>query len=105
VKWLETVPQIAHLPRVERHWWDHAIGVRGGAPITEKLSASGFADIGGFGVGSQFSWEIYAGLDYAFTEHVSAIAGFRYLSIDYDESGAELDLQTYGPVIGATVRF
>jgi opacity protein-like surface antigen len=90
---------------VDLDWWDPVIGVRGGAPITEKLSASGFADIGGFGVGSQFSWEIYAGLDYAFTEHVSAIAGFRYLSIDYDESGAELDLQTYGPVIGATVRF
>ena len=79
--------------------------MRGRAPIIPKLSATGFADIGGFGVGSQFTWEIYAGLDYAFTEHVSAAAGFRYLSINYDQTGTDLKLDTYGPVIGATLRF
>ncbi len=90
---------------VDLNWWDPVIGVRGGAPITQKLSASGFADIGGFDAGSQFSWEIYAGVDYAFTERLSGIAGFRYLSISYDDNGAELDLDTYGPIIGATLRF
>lgn len=86
-------------------WWDPVIGLRGRAPLTERLSAVGYADIGGFGAGSQFSWEIYAGLDYAFTETVSAIAGFRYLSIDYDQTGTDLKLDTYGPLIGATLHF
>ncbi len=90
---------------VDLNWWDPVIGVRGRAPITERLSAGAFADIGGFGAGSQFSWEIYAGLDYAFTDNISAVAGFRYLSIDYDGDEADLNLDTYGPVIGATVRF
>ena len=79
--------------------------MRGRAPLTERLSAVGYADIGGFGAGSQFSWEIYAGLDYAFTETFSAIAGFRYLSIDYDQTGTDLKLDTYGPLIGATLHF
>jgi opacity protein-like surface antigen len=90
---------------VDLNWWDPVIGLRGRAPITESLSAAGFVDIGGFGVGSEFSWEIYAGLDYAFTDSVSAVAGFRYLSINYDQGRAELKLDTYGPVLGATFRF
>ncbi len=86
-------------------WWDPVIGVRGRMPLTEKISAGGFADIGGFGVGSKFSWEIYAGLDYALSDHFSAVAGFRYLSIDYDTGRADITLETYGPVLGLTVRF
>jgi opacity protein-like surface antigen len=58
-----------------------------------------------FGVGSQFSWEVYAGLDYAVTDHISAVAGFRYLSVNYEDGGAELKLDTYGPVLGATLWF
>lgn len=90
---------------VDLSWWDPVIGVRGRAPITQRLSAAGFADIGGFGAGSQFTWEIYAGLDYAVTDWFSTVAGFRYLSIDYEDRGADLKLHTYGPVLGATLRF
>ena len=81
------------------------IGLRGRAPLTQRLSAGGFADIGGFGAGSDFTWEVYAGLDYAFTDHISAVAGFRYISINYEEGGTDLKLDTYGPVLGATLRF
>ncbi len=90
---------------IKESWWDPVIGVRGRAPITDRLSAGGFVDIGGFGAGSQFSWEVYGGLDYAITDRFSTVAGFRYLSIDYEDGGTELDLTTYGPVLGATLRF
>ncbi len=90
---------------VDVDWWDPVIGVRGRAPLTEKLSAIGFADIGGFGAGSEFTWQIFGGLDYAFSPNFSANAGFRYLSIDYEGSKADIDMDMYGPVIGATLRF
>jgi opacity protein-like surface antigen len=90
---------------VDVDWWDPVIGVRGRVPLTEELSATGFANIGGFGVGSKFTWEVFGGLDYAFTERFSANAGFRYLSIDYDASDADVEMEVYGPVIGATLRF
>lgn len=90
---------------VELDWWDPVIGLRGRMPVTEKLSAGGFVDIGGFGVGSEFTWEVFAGLDYAFSDRLSAFAGFRYLSIDYDTGDAELKLDTYGPLLGMTLRF
>jgi hypothetical protein len=90
---------------VELDWWDPVIGVRGRMPLTEKLSAGGFVDIGGFGVGSEFTWGAFAALDYAFNDRLSAMAGFRYLSIDYDTGKAEVKLDTYGPVVGMTLRF
>jgi len=90
---------------VDVDWWDPVIGVRGKMPLNEKLDASGFADIGGFGAGSKFTWEIYGGLDYNFTESLSTNAGFRYLSINYEGSDADLKLELYGPVLGLTLRF
>jgi opacity protein-like surface antigen len=86
-------------------WWDPIIGVRGRMPLTEKLSVGGFVDIGGFGVGSEFTWEVFAGLDYALSDRFSTVAGFRYMSIDYDAGSADVKLETYGPVLGLTVRF
>jgi opacity protein-like surface antigen len=86
-------------------WWDPVIGVRGRMPLTEKITAGGFVDIGGFGAGSEFSWEIYAGLDYRISERISTVAGFRYLSIDYEARAADIKLETYGPVLGMRVRF
>jgi len=90
---------------VDVDWWDPVIGVRGRAPLTEKLSAIGFADIGGFGAGSEFTWQIFGGLDYAFSPNFSVNAGFRYLSIDYEGSKADIDMELYGPVLGATLWF
>ena len=90
---------------IDVDWWDPVIGVRGRMPLTETLDASGFANIGGFGVGSKFTWEIYGGLDYAFTESLSANAGFRYLSIDYDTNSSDVKMEIYGPTIGLTLWF
>ncbi|MDH3668854.1 MAG: hypothetical protein OEN23_18180 [Paracoccaceae bacterium] len=90
---------------IDVDWWDPVVGVRGRVPVTDKLSAAGFVDIGGFGTGSEFTWEIFGGIDYAISDRVSAVAGFRYISIDYEASAADVDLDTYGPVMGLTVRF
>jgi opacity protein-like surface antigen len=86
-------------------WWDPVIGVRGRVPLTEKLTAAGIVDIGGFGAGSELTWEIFAGLDYAISERLSANAGFRYMSIDYEAGKADIKMEQYGPMLGMTVRF
>jgi opacity protein-like surface antigen len=90
---------------VDADWWDPVVGIRGRVPLTEKLSAAGFFDIGGFGAGSEFTWEVFAGLDYAISDRFSAIAGFRYISIEYDSKNGDIDLAQYGPVLGVTLRF
>ncbi|MBK0399583.1 hypothetical protein H0I76_10295 [Limibaculum sp. M0105] len=89
----------------DQSWVDPIIGVRGRLPVTDKLSLNALADIGGFGVGSQFSWEIFTGVSYAFTQRFSGQAGFRYISIDYSNDGKEYDVDFYGPAVGLTVKF
>jgi hypothetical protein len=58
------------------------------------LSISG--DVGGFGVGSKFSWQALAALNYEFakTKNVawSGMIGYKALSVDYSKNSG---LSTY----------
>lgn len=90
---------------VDVHWWDPAIGVRGQVPVSENWSVGGVAEIAGFGVGSDLTWQIYAGVEYALSQRFSLNAGYRYLSIDYSTDRAKVDVDQYGPVLGLTMRF
>jgi len=84
---------------------DPVIGMRVGYRATDRIALRAAADIGGFGVGSDFSWEAFAGGSYAFSERIRGELGFRYLSIDYEDDGVEVDLQLYGPTVGLSVVF
>ncbi|WP_333835218.1 hypothetical protein [Rubrimonas sp.] len=86
-------------------YFDPIVGVRVGYPATERVTLNASANIGGFGVGSEFTWEAYAGANYAFTERVSAELGYRYLSIDYENDGKEIDMQMFGPFTALVVKF
>jgi opacity protein-like surface antigen len=81
------------------------IGLRAGYAVTDRLALTALGDVGGFGVGSELTWELFGGVSYAFTERIRGDIGYRYLSIDYDNGGAELDAQLHGPAIGVTVGF
>ena len=91
--------------RINETWVDPMIGLRGRVDISEKVSLGGFASIGGFGLGSDLAFDIFGGVDYAVSDRISANAGFRYMSFDYDAGNADLDLEIYGPVVGITIKF
>lgn len=84
---------------------DPIIGARVGYPATESLTLNAYANIGGFDIGSKFTWEAYAGANYAFTDSVSGELGYRYLSIDYENSGKDIQLQMFGPFTALVVKF
>lgn len=84
---------------------DPIIAVRGRLALTEKLSILAYGDIGGFGVGSDFTWQALATLNYAVTERFYVSAGYRHLSVDYQDGGQVLDIELSGPLVGATWRF
>ncbi|TVQ52324.1 MAG: hypothetical protein EA355_15285 [Rhodobacteraceae bacterium] len=84
---------------------DPLFGARVGYAATERVTLNAFANIGGFGVGSELTWEAYAGANYAFTERVSAELGYRYLSIDYESGGKEIDMQMFGPFTALVLKF
>jgi opacity protein-like surface antigen len=87
------------------NWWDPVIGVRLLTPFTEEWAFVGYADIGGFGVGSDFTYQLLAGLNWQFSKSVSAKAGYRYFYQDYEQDGFIWDMAASGFYLGAGFRF
>lgn len=87
------------------NWVDPIIAARGSVRLNERLSLTGYGDIGGFGVGSEFTWQAMATLDWRVSDWISASVGYRWIQIDYEASRAKIDLDMSGPIIGASFRF
>ncbi|SDW05040.1 hypothetical protein SAMN05444336_10117 [Albimonas donghaensis] len=86
-------------------WFDPLFGLRGRYALTEDWGLRGSASAGGFGIGSEMTWDLYAGVTYAFSERWVGEAGYRFLAIDYQAKRVDLDVDIHGPVIGLTMRF
>lgn len=90
-------------------WVDPLVGARFAAPLGEKWALALRGDIGGFGVGSDLSWNAVATVAYVLSERTRFGFGWRVLDIDYDQgSGADrflYDLQMSGPVAGVVLTF
>lgn len=89
-------------------WVDPLVGVIVVAPLAERWSLRAEADIGGFGVGSDLTWNAQAILSYRWTVggyDVLAGAGYRALYWDYQDGSFEWDVTMSGPLLGAAVRF
>jgi opacity protein-like surface antigen len=89
----------------DKDWVDPYIGARVQHPLADRWSVIGYADVGGFGVGSDFTWQALAGVNYDFSKTVSGKLGYRYLSVDYDKSGFLYDMDSYGLYAGIGIRF
>jgi len=86
-------------------WADPLVGTRVFVPLSNNWSLQSEADIGGFGVGSRFTWSVLANATYTFTDAFSASAGYKALKVNYDNNGRVYDTLLSGPVIGITWRF
>jgi hypothetical protein len=94
-------------------WVDPFIGARLRQNIAPGQNLTVRGDVGGFGVGSEFSWHAIATYDFQLCATgqytIDGYLGYKALSVDYSEgSGAnryEFDAIQHGPVIGATVHF
>jgi hypothetical protein len=94
-------------------WVDPFIGARVRQQLAPGQEIVLRGDVGGFGAGSQFSWQGIATYNWLLgVTHgipVDGYVGFRALSADYSQGSGtskfEFDNVIYGPVIGATMRF
>jgi hypothetical protein len=94
---------------ISENWLDPIVGIEYNTPISERWSFGGRGDIGGFGAGSDFAWQLQAMFECRMSEHTSLGVGYCHLDWDY-ESGSGQDrfgLDTYmtGPFVGMRFRF
>jgi opacity protein-like surface antigen len=66
---------------------------------------TGVGDIGGFGVSSDFAWELMGTVNYRINDRTSVSVGYRYYDVDYKDDGFVFDAAQYGPIIGSSFRF
>ena len=86
-----------------KSWWDPIVGVKISAPITEKWSVIGYADVG---VGQNTTYQGYAGVKWQFSQMVSSSLGYRYLRQNYDSGDFRYDDMTMsGAFLGVGIRF
>ncbi len=95
-----------------RDWVDPFVGGRVQFGLSDSIDFLLRGDVGGFGVGSDFTWNTQGLLGYRFTllgNNAEAWGGYRALGQDYDEGSGRKDLEwdviLHGPVIGMTVRW
>ena len=89
------------------NWVDPALAFRYRHRFSDQWLATLFSTIGGFGVGSQLSWQAMATLDWRVASWADIRAGWRYFAIDYSSGAGRLQIDTAisGPIIGVTFRF
>jgi len=91
-------------------WVDPLIVTRLRTWINNKWLLSLRADIGGFGVGSQFAWQLQPDVAFRASRLLQLGIGYRIISMDYnnDKSGSDrfvYDMDEYGPQIRIGFNF
>jgi hypothetical protein len=91
------------------YWFDPIVGARFWIPITDSFFAAFRTDIGGFGVGSDLTYQLAGYLVYKTSGSLSFIGGWRYFNIDYENgSGSDYflyDMEIQGPALGLSWAF
>lgn len=81
-------------------WFDPVVVLRSNNVFKENWLAQLRVDAGGFGIGSDFTWQLQANVGYRFSKLFQTTIGYRYIGIDYDKGdGADrflYDIDTYG---------
>ncbi|QQL45093.1 porin family protein [Sulfuriroseicoccus oceanibius] len=81
-------------------FWDPTIGVRGKWNFNGPWYTRYNAEIGGFGVSSDFLWNAMLGIGYEINDTAAVIAGYRGLGVDYSDGSYTNDTIMHGPIVG-----
>lgn len=104
---LEATANFRVLPTASRSttFVDPIMGLRGTYEITPDWFVSGIGEIGGFGVGSDFQWEVVGRLGYRFNDTIAVAAGYRHLALEVDRKGLAMDVAMTGPFVAVDVTW
>jgi hypothetical protein len=94
-------------------WVDPLVGLRLRHQLAPGQELVLRGDIGGFDVGSQFTWNVLAAYSWRIGTHhgatYSGILGYRALGVDYEQGSGvnrfEYDVTQHGPIVGLAVSF
>ncbi|WP_170337854.1 hypothetical protein [Ruegeria arenilitoris] len=89
----------------DQSWTDPIIGARYSRALNERWKLAAMGNIGGFGYGSKFQWEALVQANWSWTETVDVAAGYRHLSVDFEDGRNVVDLILTGPYVALAFKF
>jgi hypothetical protein len=87
------------------NWIDPFVGVRANVVLSDQVVVSLKGDIAGFGVGSELTWRVYAGMRYKVSKAVHLEAGYRHMNIDYESGSLAYTMSMSGVLTGIVIEF
>lgn len=93
---------------LDKTWFDPVVGLRLTVPNTGKWNLSVRGDVGGFGVGSKFAWQVHPKVGYQFTRVFELQAAYRGMGMDYEDESDPVfiyDMKIFGPEFGLVFHF
>jgi len=86
-------------------WVDPMLGIKSRIDTTTPVYFTGWGMIGGFGVGSDFNWDVMGGVGYQWTDRFATVLGYRALGVDYEDDGFVFDVIQQGVAFGGVINF
>jgi opacity protein-like surface antigen len=88
-------------------WFEPLVGLRLSHAMgkDKKWRCEVAGDIGGFEIGSDFTWQASAMLSYQFSERRNFSIGYRHIDIEYFDAPNRYESEMSGPVIGFGYKF
>jgi len=86
-------------------WIDPVIGFHLRHELCERWFSMLRGEIGGFGAGSDLTWQVMTGVGYRTGESSEVFLGYRHLDIDYSDNGFTYDTATSGIIVGMNFSF
>jgi hypothetical protein len=84
---------------------DPIIAARTNIRLNDRWSVIGYADVGGFGVGSDLTSQLMATVNWQARDRLFLSAGYRHLYVDYDDDGRGFEGSFSGPILGLSLQF
>jgi hypothetical protein len=93
----------------DKTWVDPIVGLVLRSPADKRATLRLYTEVGGFGAGSTFTWQLFPNVGIRLTDRASLDFGYRWLDIDYTTGEASekfsYNVLTQGPVAGFAFRF
>jgi hypothetical protein len=98
--------------KVKEDWLDMVVGLRWNHQINRQWNFITRADIGGFGLSSDFTSTVEAGFTYKISKLMTIDMKYKASWVDYENDGNEVevgyfvyDTITHGPILGLNFNF
>jgi hypothetical protein len=104
-----TLPGVILTEQRNPRFTDPIIGAKAEIGFAENFTADAYADVGGFGVGSSFTWRAAAAVNWHVAQNFFVRGGYEALHFNYERGDLPLRYRyratIHGPVLGIGVRF